>query len=328
MASVKQVLNRRAAVGQPCCDVTHQQTTRLLWISLAMLGSFFVAELAAGLWSGSLALQAEAGHILSDVSALVLTLIAKHFAAQPATSKATFGHQRVEILAALANSIALMTIATFIGWESVIHLRSPEPVMGLPMLLVSGVGLIVNSINIALLHESSHDDLNLRGVFLHMVADAASSVGTLVAALAIYLWSWTWVDAVISLLIACLVICSAIPIFQQSWEILMEYAPSRIDLADVEAAFTSFSGVKSVEKLNIWTIGSNKIAIAAHLSVNIADDPGRDRLLAKLAAHLKQEFGIAESTLQLNSSKTEAAIALHPLLNSNLIELIARKNSN
>lgn len=328
MASVKQVLNRRAAVGQPCCDVTHQQTTRLLWISLAMLGSFFVAELAAGLWSGSLALQAEAGHILSDVSALVLTLIAKHFAAQPATSKATFGHQRVEILAALANSIALMTIATFIGWESVIHLRSPEPVMGLPMLLVSGVGLIVNSINIALLHESSHDDLNLRGVFLHMVADAASSVGTLVAALAIYLWSWTWVDAVISLLIACLVICSAIPIFQQSWEILMEYAPSRIDLADVEAAFTSFSGVKSVEKLNIWTIGSNKIAIAAHLSVNIADDPGRDRLLAKLAAHLKQEFGIAESTLQLNSSKTEAAIALHPLLNSNLLELIARKNSN
>lgn len=328
MASVKQVLNRRAAVGQPCCDVTHQQTTRLLWVSLAMLGSFFVAELAAGLWSGSLALQAEAGHILSDVSALVLTLIAKHFAAQPATSKATFGHQRVEILAALANSIALMTIATFIGWESVIHLRSPEPVMGLPMLLVSGVGLIVNSINIALLHESSHDDLNLRGVFLHMVADAASSVGTLVAALAIYLWSWTWVDAVISLLIACLVICSAIPIFQQSWEILMEYAPSRIDLADVEAAFTSFSGVKSVEKLNIWTIGSNKIAIAAHLSVNIADDPGRDRLLAKLAAHLKQEFGIAESTLQLNSSKTEAAIALHPLLNSNLLELIARKNSN
>jgi len=328
MTSVKQVLNRRAAVGQPCCDASHQQTTRLLWISLAMLGSFFVAELAAGLWSGSLALQAEAGHILSDVSALVLTLIAKHFAAQPASSKATFGHQRVEILAALANSIALMAIATFIGWEAINHLKSPEPVMGLPMLLISALGLIVNSINIALLHEASHNDLNLQGVFLHMVADAASSVGTLIAALAIYLWSWTWVDAVISLLIACLVICSALPIFQQSWEILMEYAPSRIDPAEVEAAFTSFSGVESVEKLNIWTIGSNKIAIAAHLSVNLPDDTGRDRLLAKLESHLKQEFGIVESTLQLTSAKTEAAIALHPLLNSNLIELVARKNSN
>ncbi|KJH73073.1 cation diffusion facilitator family transporter [Aliterella atlantica] len=324
--SVKQVLSRRAAVGQACCEsssTSNQQKTRRLWLSLVMLGSFFVAELVTGLWSGSLALQAEAGHILADLSALGLTLLATHFATQPADKKATFGHQRVEILAALANSIALIAIATFIGWEALTHLKSPEPVMGLPMLIVSTVGLVINGINIALLHEHSHHDLNVRGVFLHMVADAASSVGAMLAALVIYLWGWMWVDGAIALLIACFVIYSALPIVQQSWEILMEYAPSWIDPVEVEAALTSFNGVESVDKLNIWTISTNKIALAARLTVN--SDTGRDRLVEKLEAHLRQEFGTSECTLQLTSAKKAD---LHPLLNSNLIDLVAPRNSN
>lgn len=332
--SVKQAFGHRSASLQPCCDYsqlvnpnTNKQNIWLLWICAFLLSSFFATELAMGWWSGSLALQADAGHMLSDVSALVLTSISTHFAAKPASNRASFGHQRVEIFAALANSIALLAIAAFIGWEAINQLRAPMPVMGLPMLVTAGVGLIVNSINISLLHKPSQNNINLRGAFLHMVADAASSVGTILAALAIYFWNWTWVDALTSLLVACFIIYNSLPILQQSWEILMEYAPQSIDPVEVEAFITSFNGVERVEKLHIWAIGSNRVALAAHLIVNLPEAEKRDRLLRKLQVHL-QEFGIGESTLQLTGDKTMEEVALHPLLNSNLIDLFARKNQN
>lgn len=337
--SVKQATgNHRAAVLRPCCDYSHLvdaetspggKKTQLLWLSLGIVSSFFIAELSTGLCSHSLSLLADAGHMLSDVVALGLTLIAMWLAQRPAANRATFGHGRVEILAALVNGCSLVAIAAFIAWEAVGQFQSPEPVLGLPMLIVAGVGLVVNSINIALLHKASRDNLNLRGALIHVVADAASSGGVILAALAVYFLNWTWVDAAVSLLISCSVGLSAIPLIQHSLEILMEYAPRSVDPARVEEALKSFSAVERVEKLHIWTINSGEVTLCANL--RIVDAPSgeqRDRLLRQLQAHLEQEFGIRESTLQLTSGKSTEAIALHPLLNSKLIDLFAEKNED
>ncbi len=330
--SVKQDISHRTPITlSPCCDYSgllntgsNTQKTQLLWLSVILLSIFFVAELATGLWSGSLALQADAGHMLTDVSSLGLALISKKLAPRPNNQRATFGHQRVEVLAALANSITLIAIALSVAWEAVNQLLNPTPVMGMPMLILAGVGLLVNGINIALVYKASQNDLNLRGVFLHMVADTASFGGVILAALALYFLNWLWVDGVISLLVACFLGWGALPIFQESWAVLMEYAPSSINLAEVEAALKSFNGVKQVEKLHIWTISSHRVALIAHLNVNLPNGIERDRLLGRLEAHLKQEFDIEETTLQLTSCSKESFV-VHPLLNSNLIELFARK---
>lgn len=299
--------------------------TQLLWIVLGLLSSFFVAELTTGLWSHSVSLLADAGHLLSDIAALGLTIIATWLSQKPAANRATFGHLRVEILTALLNGFSVLILAVFIAWEAIGRFQSPEPLLGLPMLVVAGVGLAINSINIALLHKASCDSLNLRGAFLHVVADAASSVGVILAALAVYFLNWVWVDAAVSLLIACSVGFSALPLIQHSLEILMEYAPRSVDPAKVEAALNSFAMVERVEKLHIWTITSGEVALCAHIVVDSCSSQQRDRLLRQLQAHLEQNFDIRESTLQLTSRKSTEAANLHPLLNSNLIDLFAEK---
>lgn len=328
--------NNRTGRLRPCCDYSHlidakvsqnKQKTQLLWVVLSLLIGFFIAESITGLWSHSLSLLADAGHILSDLAALGLTLIATWLSHRPAANRATFGYRRVEILTALVNGLGVLMVSALIAWKAVEHFPSPEIVLGLPMLIVAGAGLAVNSINIALLHKASRDDLNLQGAFLHVVADAASSVGVIVAGLAVYFLNWVWVDAAVSLLIACSVCLSSLPLIHHSLEILMEYAPRSIDPARIKAALSSFEAVERVEKLHIWTITSKEVALCAHLVVNSRSCEQRDRLLEELQAYLKQ-FGIRETTLQLTSHKTAEPITLHPLLNSNLIDLFALKHED
>lgn len=330
--------NPSATILRPCCDYSYlfkasateikQKTNWLLWLSLSLLSSFFIAELTVGLWSGSLSLLADAGHMLSDVAALGITLSATKLAQQPAKGQATFGHRRIEILAALVNSIAVLAIAAFIAWEAIVQFHTPQPVLGLPMLIVAGVGLAVNSINIALLHKASRDNLNLRGAFLHVVADAASSLGVILAACAVYYFSWTWVDAIVSAGIACFISLGALPVIRESWEILMEYAPRTVDSVKVEAALKSFPLVASMEKLHIWTITSNQVLLSAHLVVDADSGEQRDQLLRQLQSYLEQEFGIHDSTLQLTSRKSTTAPALHPLLHRNLMDVFTHKSAN
>jgi cobalt-zinc-cadmium efflux system protein len=298
------------------------QKTRLLWMAVALLAGFFVAEWSVGLWSHSLSLQADAGHILSDVGALGISLIASWIAQQPATGKATFGNGRVEIVAALANGLTLVAIASLIIWQAIHRFHAPETILGLPMLAIAVLGLIVNLLNIQLLHSHSHNDLNLRGALLHVIADTASSVGVIVAALVIHLWDWLWADAAISLLVAVLTAISALPLIQQSLKVLLEYAPESIDLSKVEKSLQYFPGVCQVDKLHIWTITNKQVLLCANITVDCAIGE-RDRLLQKLQAHLQNNFGITETTLQLTS---RPAPPLHPLLNHNLISLITRAN--
>lgn len=263
--------------------------------------SFFLVEMGIGLWSHSLSLVAGAGHLLSDIAAIGLTLLATWLAQRPAVGQATFGYRRLEILVALINGLGLIAIASLIAWKAISHFQSPEPVSALPMLIVAFLGLFVNSLNIRLLHSDSHHDLNLRGAFLHVVADAASFVGVILAALAVYCFNWVIADAAASLLVACLISLSAIPFIGDSLRILMEYAPPSINVAEVEAALNTNACVLSVEKLHIWTIASGQVALCAHLVVESLSSQERDKLLLQLQTHLTQEFQVCESTLQITA---------------------------
>ena len=304
-----------------------QQKTRLLWITLAVLVVFFVAEWGVGLWSRSLSLQADAVHMFSDVAAMGLSLITSWLAQRPAKGKATFGYNRVEILAALINGLSLIFIAVLISWEAVNRWQSSEQgleqILGLPMLGIAVLGLIMNLLNIALLHPHSHKDLNLRGALLHIISDTFSSVGVIFAALAVHLWNWLWADIAVSLLVAILTGLSALPLVQESLKILLEYAPESIDPAEVEKSLKSYPGVSEVEKLHIWTIGSQKVMLCANLVVECGNIEERDRLLRNLQIHLNNSFEISEISLQLSSRKSKAITPLHPLFNQSLIALMS-----
>ncbi|MCA1993793.1 MAG: cation diffusion facilitator family transporter [Coleofasciculus sp. S288] len=218
-----------------CCQ--HQTTptsqpsqqgnkVRLLVTALVLICSFALAELGVGLFSNSLALLADSGHMISDCLALVLALLATWMAQRRTSGIPASGNHRVEVLAALVNGVGLVAIALWIGWEAIERLQSPPvEILSLPMLATASVGFGVNSVNIMLLHKDSHHDLNLRGAFLHVLADAASSVGVILAAIAVWALNWMWADGVISLLVSGLILLSATPLIVQSLNALFTKSP-------------------------------------------------------------------------------------------------------
>lgn len=194
------------------------QKSRLLWTALLLIGGFSLTEFGMGLWSHSLALLADSGHLLSDCLALGLSLLAIWLAQFPANRE-----KRVEVVTALINGLGLVAIALWIAWEAVVRLQSPaSEILTLPMLITAGVGLGINTLNATLLHDHSHHDLNVRGAFLHMVADAISSLGVIVAAISIWLWHWLWADGAISLIVAGLILGGAVPLIRQSLGLLRQ----------------------------------------------------------------------------------------------------------
>ena len=202
-------------------DTSRSHKVTLLSSVLVLVGCFSLVELAVGLWSNSLALLADSGHMISDTLALCITLFASWISQFKSSKENTLGYQRIEVISALINGIGLVAIALWIGWEAIARLQSPpDNILSLPMLITAGVGLGVNSINVLLLHDSSHHDINLRGAFLHIVADVISSVGVILAAIAVAVMHWQWADPVISLFGSGLIILSAIPLIIQSWKIL------------------------------------------------------------------------------------------------------------
>lgn len=316
--ALKQRFDRVAALTCECCDLDSLAikfsavTWRLLAV-MALVFGLWLAELAIGVWSHSLSLLADAGHLFADVGALGLTLVASWLSRRPAAGRATFGHGRVEFLAALVNGVGLVAIAALIAWEAVVRFKFPEPILSLPLLLGAGLGLVVNGLNLKLLHKHSVGDINIKGAFLHVVADVASSVGILLAAFIIYGFHWLWVDAATSLLLACLTGLSALPLIWNSVGILLNYAPNAVDPAAVNAFLTAVPGICAVEKLHIWSIASHQVALSAHLTINPLSGLERDRLLTQLQAELHQTFGIHESTLQLTNRYVMGLEMLQPL---------------
>lgn len=275
---------------------------RSLWIALVLLGAFSFAEFSVGVVSHSLALVAESGHMLSDGIALGLALLATWIARFPASNQATFGYRRVEIFAALMNGIGLFAVAIWIAQEAITRLQAPaEEILSAPMLITAVVGLAINSINAILLHRGSDSDLNLRGAFLHMIADAISSVGVIIAAICVWALGWNWADGAISLAVAVLIAIGSLPVIRQSLHILLEKTPDHLDLKQVQSHIQDFEGVEAVNNLRVWSIALGQDALSAHLVVKIKDGEGRDRLLQQIQTSLQQEFGIQEIFLQMTA---------------------------
>lgn len=266
---------------------------------------FVAVEAGAGLIAGSLALLADAGHNLSDVLGLVLAWVAARLARRRPSARRTYGWHRGTILAALANAMLLLVAVGAIGLESVRRLIEPAPVATGWMLWVAAAGVVVNTGTALLFLRGRHEDLNRMGAFLHMAADAAVSLGVVLAALLIGLTGWYWVDPLLGLLIAGVILASTWGLLRESLNLAMDAVPAGTDPEAVRDYLASLPGVAAVHDLHIWPLGTTRTALTAHL-VRPGAEPD-DAFLAATTAALEARFGIGHVTLQV-----EAGDPAHP----------------
>ena len=267
-------------------------------VVLALTASFTVAEVVGGLLTGSLALLADAGHMLSDNLSLGLALFAAWLAGRPATPERSFGYQRAEILAALLNGMTLVTISVWIFVEAYSRLREPPEILGGPMLVIAALGLLVNAAGAMILSRSGGRSLNVQGALRHVVADALGSVGVMVAALIIILTGWRYADPLVSAAIGLLILASSWSLLRDSTNILLEATPRGIDAEQVGRSMADAEGVVEVHDLHIWTITSGFPALSAHVLVGQSEDCHARR--RDLEALLASEYGISHTTLQVD----------------------------
>ena len=272
------------------------QDTRPLSIVLWITATFLVIEAVGGFLSGSLALLADAGHMFTDVASLILSLAAFKLSARPRSASRTFGWRRIEIFAALLNGVALWGIALVIGYEAVIRLRHPIAIRGGLMTAVAAAGLLANIAGGIVLLRAKERSLNVRGAFLHVIADALGSVGVLVAALLIELTGKTFWDPAVSLVIAALIVLSSVRLVRESFNIFMEGVPVDLDAAALDRALREVPGVLSVHDLHVWTITSGFISLSAHLRIRKGTDARA--VLRDANEMLTSRFAIRHSTLQ------------------------------
>ena len=276
---------------------------RRLSIVLVLTAIYMVAEAVGGWWTGSLALLADAGHMLADVAALGLALMALWFSARPATSSKTFGYYRLEILAALINGVALVLISLLIFYEAYHRWAAPPEVRSTLMMLVATGGLCINMACAWLLHGDHKDDLNVRGAWLHIMGDALGSVGAIAAGALMSIYGWYTADPLFSVLISLLIVWSSWHLIRESTNVLLEGTPAHINLAAVEEAILKTDGVEDVHDLHIWTITSGREALSAHVIHAYAIS--QPELLKELRTKLYDRFGVDHLTIQMETPDFE-----------------------
>lgn len=274
-----------------------------LKIALALTFVYMFVEAVGGWFSNSLALVADAGHMLTDVGALSLTLAAIWFASRPATAKKTFGYYRLEILAAFVNGIALVLISLWVIYEAFERLYAPPAVKGFQLTVIAAGGFIINLICARLLHGDHAHDLNMRGAWLHVMGDLLGSVVAIAAGALIIAFGWTWTDALGSFLISLIIIFGAWNLIKESVNVLLEGTPAHINLASVEQVIRQTSGVREVHDLHVWTITSGLEALSAH--VRFDESVAQNELLKTLRRRLHDEFGIDHLTIQMETPDLE-----------------------
>ncbi len=275
---------------------------RLGW-TLVIVIAYLVVEAVGGYLTNSLALLADAGHMLSDAAALALSLFAMWMARRPPTPQRTFGYYRGEILAALVNGGALVAIGIFIFVEAYSRFKSPPRVMGEWMMVIAIGGLVVNTAGLLILHGARDESLNVRGAWLHILGDLAGSVGAITAGVLIWTLGWNWVDPLASVLIGLLILLSSWRLLTETVGVLMEHAPAHIDVDAVRDAIMEFNGVTGVHDLHVWTITSGLESLSAHVSV--CDNLPAADLLGRIRQKLHERFGIDHVTLQLEPEQFE-----------------------
>jgi cobalt-zinc-cadmium efflux system protein len=279
----------------------HNASRRSLFISFLMVAGFMVVEAVGGWYTNSLALLSDAGHMLTDAGALAFSLLALKIGEMPPSTTKTFGYRRFEILAALGNGLALWGIVGVILHEAYTRLQNPPAVKAPVMLAVAALGLLVNLISIKLLHSHKDENLNVRGAFVHVLADLLGSVGALTAGLVMLATGWQLIDPLISLGICLLILWSSWGIVRDAVHILLLGVPAHIDYHEVEQEILGHAGVCCLYDLHIWAIASGREAVTAH--VVVPDGYARrQELLAEIVAALKQRFGIEHTTIQIEEN--------------------------
>lgn len=272
---------------------------RRLWLVLLLVVAYMGAEVVGGILSGSLALLADAGHMLSDAGSLGLALFATWFASRPAPPERTYGHHRAEILAALAHGGTLVAVAIFVFVEAWERFRSPPEVEGGLLMVIAIGGLVVNVIGLWVLHGGRNENLNVKGAWLHVMTDALGSLQAIVAGGLILLFGWHLADPIASVVIGILVMYSAWTLTRSAVAVLMEGVPSHLDVDEVRHAIRAIDGVAGVHDLHIWTITSGFVALSAHVVETPGDAPDGLNLLARVRRTLQDRFGIEHTTIQI-----------------------------
>jgi len=270
---------------------------RYLGIAFFLTLAFCVIEYAGGVFTGSLSLIADAGHMVADLGALGLAFFAAWFAGKKPTSKMTFGYHRIEVLTALVNAALLITIAIGICREGLERLSSETPIRGDVMIVIATAGFIVNVVIGAMLFKQSRENINIAAAFYHVLSDALSSVGVIAAGIVVSVTQWYLMDSIVSFLIAVLISTSALKLLKSVVPVLMEASPPHIDTGELERQVTAVDGVSALHDLHVWTISPGKESLSAHIEVK--DEADRDQILDKVEALLSREFNITHTTLQI-----------------------------
>jgi cobalt-zinc-cadmium efflux system protein len=271
-------------------------STRGLRVAIVLTGTLLVAEVVGGVLSNSLALLADAGHMLTDVGALALSLFVAWFSRQPSTPQKTYGYLRWEILAALLNGAALLAISALILWEAGARLRAPEPLGSGLMLVVAVLGLLVNVASAWILHRDASTSLNIRGAYLHVLGDLLGSVGTVAAALIVRGTGWLAADPVASIVTTLLIVRGAWRLVRESVDVLLESVPAHISIDVVRGRLEAVEGVESVHDLHVWSVTSGLVAMSAHA---VVPDVERQQGALEDINRAMQEMGIGHVTVQL-----------------------------
>ncbi len=265
--------------------------------ALGLTSAVLLLEVVGGLWTGSLALLADAAHMLTDAGGLALALFAIWVAARPPTPEKTYGYYRVEILAACVNALVLLAVAGAILVEAYQRFMHPRGVLGGPMLAIAVMGLAANLVGAFLLRPGAMDSLNIRAAYLEVLTDALTSVGVILAGLAVLLTGWTPADPLMSAVIGIVIVPRTWGLLRQAVNVLLEGTPAHLELGEIERAMTEVGGVRRVHDLHVWTLTSGREAMSAHV---VVDDLGEsERLLAALHALLHARFGIDHTTIQI-----------------------------
>jgi cobalt-zinc-cadmium efflux system protein len=276
-----------------------KHANRLRW-ALALTGTYMIAEVVGGLVTGSLALLADAAHMLTDVGGLALALLAIRFAARKATPQLTYGYLRTEVLSALTNALVLLLLTVYILYEAYQRFLAPPEILSTPMLIVAAIGLVVNLISMRLLAGGSSESLNVKGAYLEVLGDMLGSVGVIVAALIITLTGWRLADPIMGAGIGLFIVPRTWILLKQVTHILMEGTPPNVDLGLLERKLMEISGVNAVQDLHVWTVTSGLDAMSCHLLV-VDISKGRE-ILQQARSVMKDSFDIDHVTIQVDDS--------------------------
>jgi cobalt-zinc-cadmium efflux system protein len=279
--------------------ISRTRPTRRILLVLCLTAGYMVLEALGGIVSNSLALLADAGHMLADVVALGISLLAFALSSRPPSHRATFGYYRAEVIAALFNGLILLVVSFFIVKEALLRFFNPSAIESPLMIVVATGGLLINIIGLSILHKDKANNLNIRGAWLHVFSDMLGSIGAVISGLLIYFFGWNFADSIASIFISALVSYSAIHLVLETLRVLMEHTPTHIDPRDVCEEILSIPDAIKIHDLHIWSITSGKEALSVHVIAR--EHSNYDKLLHQIQKMLELKFGIDHATIQIEN---------------------------